>query len=165
MTVLSCGQSSPADLSSALRWARRYMEVYPTPDFTVMQGDRAYLQRWYVIPRNDARNVYLHRFLMSDDDRAMHDHRGDNTSWLLEGSYREHVGYYRNDGTIYLPKSQIRRPGDVVPRRAVDLHRIELVTETATSLFFIGPCTREWGFACPGGWVPQTEYIDGGGCP
>jgi len=156
--------ATAADTASALRWARRLIEVYPEPDFTVRQGDDVYLQRWYVIPRNDVRNVYLHRFLRSDDARAMHDHRGDNTSWILDGKYREHSGVYREDGTILLLPSRMRGPSDLVERRGTDLHRVELITEIVLSLFFIGPCIREWGFACPQGWMSQKEYLERGGC-
>ena len=41
------------------------------PDF-VIGAD--YLRRWWVIPRNDSQNVYLHDIRKSDDDRALHDH-------------------------------------------------------------------------------------------
>jgi hypothetical protein len=157
-------QASLADTELVLKWARRFIQVYPEPDFTVRQGDSVYLQRWYVIPRNDVRNIYLHRFLMSDDARAMHDHRGDNTSWILDGQYREHSGFYRNDGTIFHESPVVRKAGDIVERKGSDLHRVELLTDTVLSLFFVGPCTREWGFACPQGWVPQQEYIEKGGC-
>ena len=44
------------------------------PDFIVGGKDNPYLLRWFVIPRNPVFNIYLHRFLRSDDDRALHDH-------------------------------------------------------------------------------------------
>lgn len=108
-------------------WAQSYIATHSEPDFTVLQGELPYLQRWYVIPRNDIRNVYLHRFLLSDEDRALHDHRGDNTSWLLDGAYVEHCGFYRNDGSIYIPRPKRRVTGEVVDRKAENLHRVELI--------------------------------------
>ena len=33
-----------------------------------------YLSRWHIIPRNRYFNIYLHKFVGSDDDRALHDH-------------------------------------------------------------------------------------------
>lgn len=154
-----------SDLSSMLAWAEHHMATHVNdagrvgPDFVVSTPDGPQLERWYVVPRNDVRNVYLHRFLLSDEDCAMHDHRGDNTSWLLSGEYVEHRGFYRNNGSVYVPRPEVRRAGDVVHRRAEDLHRIELVSGPVVSLFFIGPTRREWGFACPQGWRPWHVYV------
>lgn len=129
------------------------MLAHPEPSFTVFQNGRPYLQRWFIVPRNDLMNVYLHRFLQSDDDRGLHDHRGDNRSILLEGQYREHF----DDGSVHL-----RRTGEVVHRRAADLHRVELIDDLPTvSLFFIGPTVRNWGFKCPDGrWIPWQEFVE-----
>lgn len=51
--------------------------------------DDPYLLRWYVIPRNPVFNVYLHKFLRSDDDRALHDHPWWFVSLILRGRYDE----------------------------------------------------------------------------
>src|SRR5277367_2854970 len=133
------------------RWARSYIELHE-PDFTVRQNEEVYLQRWHLVPRNDVMNIYLHRFLKDDDDRALHDHRGDNRSWILEGSYLEHL----EGGVCYT-----RRPGDHVVRRAVTLHRVELFhSRPVISLFSIGPVVRDWGFKCPDGrWIPWQEFV------
>lgn len=40
------------------------------PDF-IIGGADPYMLRWWVIPRNKVFNIYLHRFLRSDDDRAL----------------------------------------------------------------------------------------------
>ena len=61
------------------------------PDLVVGSPKRPYMHRWWLIPRNPVFNVYLHRFLRSDDDRALHDHPWPSLSILLHGSYREHV--------------------------------------------------------------------------
>src|ERR1700761_448041 len=53
-------------------------------------GD-TYMRRWWVIPRNRFFNIYLHNFLRSDDDRALHDHPWVNMSILLWGRYIEHT--------------------------------------------------------------------------
>jgi hypothetical protein len=136
-----------ADLAD---WAQAYIAARPEPDFTVLNDGLPQLQRWYVVPRNDVRNVYLHRFLRSDEARAQHDHRGDNTSWLLEGDYLEHLGDVK----------VLRHAGDVVERRAAAPHRIELLDDRPViSLFFIGPVVRDWGFHCPTGWRPWQEFV------
>src|ERR1700710_2371105 len=67
------------------------------PDVLIGKQDDTYMRRWWVIPRNRWFNIYLHHFLRSDDDRALHDHPWCNLSILLSGSYLEHLtgGYVK----------------------------------------------------------------------
>lgn len=135
-----------ADMAAMHMWASLIMAR--EPDFII--GDD-YMRRWWVIPRNKSCNVYLHEILHSDDDRAMHDHPWANTSLLISGSYIEHTP----EGTF------VRRAGDVVERAAEALHRLEVIPgERAISLFMTGPIVREWGFACPNGWVHWRDFVD-----
>jgi hypothetical protein len=127
------------------------------PDFIVRGPGGDYLHRWYVIPRNRWFNVYYHRFLHSDEDRALHDHMYVNASIILRGSYIEHFA----DGT-----TRLRRPGNVVLRRPTTAHRVELINGApVVTLFVTGPRVRNWGFLCPGGWVPHEVFLDKKGCP
>jgi hypothetical protein len=140
-----------ADLASVREWALDYIARQPEPDFHIGPKDNHQLQRWFVLPRNPFANVYLHRFLRSDDDRALHDHPWDNRSWVLSGVYIEHL----QDGS-----TAARFEGDVVERTAIEAHRVELVTGPAVTLFFTGPIIRSWGFYCPKGWVPWRLFVD-----
>lgn len=138
-----------AELAQMEVWARGIM-ASRGPDFTV--GDD-YLRRWWVIPRNEYANVYLHEFRVSDEDRALHDHPWPSTSFLISGAYLEHTP----DGTFH------RKAGDVVSRAADALHRIELFDGPdgpipTISLFITGPKCREWGFACGQGWVHWRDF-------
>jgi hypothetical protein len=115
----------------------------------------AYLQRWWMIPRNRWFNIYLHCFLRSDDDRALHDHPWLNLSILLRGEYDEHT--IRAGGINVRTR---RRAGDVKLRMPGAAHRIELLTGEdgrgipCWTLFITGPRLRQWGFHCPDrGWV------------
>lgn len=127
-------------------WARGIM--VRSPDFVI--GDD-YLRRWWLVPRNPWCNVYLHEIRKSDDDRAMHDHPWANRSVLIEGCYIEHTP----EGLFW------RMAGDVVERGAETLHRLELMPgASAVSLFMTGPKVREWGFACPQGWVHWADFTD-----
>lgn len=138
---------SYASLEQMQNWARDLMDSRD-PDFII--GDN-YLRRWWVIPRNEGCNVYLHEILKSDDDRALHDHPWDNTSHLLVGGYIEHTP----EGSFF------REAGSVVRRNAKDMHRLEVMPgRSAISLFITGPKIRDWGFDCPQGWVPWQEFTD-----
>lgn len=136
-----------ASLEDLQAWARGIMQTRQ-PDFIIGES---YLRRWWLVPRNDGCNVYLHEINKSDDDRALHDHPWDNISQLLLGAYIEHT-----------PEGTFRREaGDIVHRKATAAHRLEVIPgEQAISLFITGPKVREWGFHCPKGWVPWREFVD-----
>lgn len=134
-----------ATLAEMQAWASRLM-ASRKPDFVIGND---YLRRWFVIPRNPWLNIYLHDIRKSDDDRAFHDHPWTNTSFIIDGSYIEHTP----DGVF------TRVFGDVVTREAAALHRLEVMPGgSAISLFVTGPKVREWGFACPQGWVHWQDF-------
>lgn len=135
-----------ATLTDLQAWAERIM--VREPDFII--GDN-YLRRWWVVPRNPFCNVYLHEMLHSDDDRALHDHPWVNRSLIIAGSYVE-----------VTPEGEFaRRPGDIIERQPESLHRLVVVPGArVVTLFFTGPVVREWGFACPQGWVPWQQFVD-----
>ena len=136
-----------ANIADIQAWANQVMER--VPDFVI--GDN-YLRRWWVIPRSEFCNVYLHEIWKSDSDEAMHDHPWDSTSVLIDGSYVEHTPEERH----------LRSAGDVVQRLATDRHRLEIPEGgRAVSLFITGPKVREWGFWCPKGFVHWKDFVDG----
>ena len=129
-------------------WARGIM-AFRQPDFVIGEG---YLNRWFIVPRNELGNVYLHEFCRSDDDRAFHDHPWDSTSLILSGRYIEHTP----EGSF------MRQAGETHSRVATAMHRIELLPgERAITLFFTGPKLREWGFDCPQGWRHWRDFCAG----
>lgn len=136
-----------ANLQEMQIWAQSVMDER-APDFVI--GDD-YLRRWFIVPRNPWCNIYLHMILRSDDDRALHDHPWDNTSFIISGRYFEHT-----------PSSIFHRTaGSVVSRKASQLHRLVIPDDEpyALSLFMTGPKIRDWGFACPKGWVPWQDFV------
>lgn len=139
-----------ADPAAMAAWA--FVQMERQPDFVIGGSLAPYLRRWWILPRNEFANVYLHQVLRDDDDRALHDHPWDNTPLLLSGCYVEHT-----------PEGKfLREPGAVVIRQATDAHRLSLVDgEPAVSLFFTGPKVREWGFHCPKGWVHWQDFTAG----
>ena len=139
-----------------LLWQRmRHIADRREPDVLIGKADNTYMQRWWVIPRNRVFNVYLHHFLRSDDDRALHDHPWLNASILLQGRYTEHTiaGGGVNHRAVYAAGA-IKFRG---PRYA---HRIELTDGPCWSLFVTGPNIRTWGFHCPAGWRPWQQFVD-----
>lgn len=123
------------------------------PHFIIGPKDNPYVYRWYILPRNRFFNIYLHKFLRDDDDRAFHDHPWASLSVLLFGRYVEETSSGR---CLYTP-------GSVIYRSATYAHRIELnYSKPCWTLFFTGPKVREWGFLCPNGWVHFEAFTKGG---
>lgn len=131
---------------------------------------KAFLRRWFLVPKNRVINIYLHNFIRDDEDRALHDHPWWNLSCLLQGSYIEHTiaagGVHKRD--IYTARDLKLRP----PWAA---HRVELfktwvsgvgewITHDSWSLFITGPVQRGWGFHCPGEWRDQKTFARENGC-
>lgn len=127
------------------------------PDLVLRRDGGIYLNRWWLIPRNSLFNVYLHEFLGSDDERALHDHPYVSISLCLSGRLRER---YLRRGVETEHKIH---PGAVVFRGAKYTHRM-VVDLPGLTLFLTGPRVRVWGFHCERGWVGHEEFTDKKGC-
>lgn len=135
-----------------MKWYRK-LAASRLPDFVIGPD---YLRRWWVIPRNRFFNIYLHQFLHSDEDRALHDHMYANVSILLEGTYKEHS---IAQGGVH--RVQTYAAGNWKFRWPSQAHRIEIEPGTETwSLFITGPRVRDWGFHCPKGWRHWKAFVD-----
>ncbi len=120
------------------------------PDFVIGGAERPYMLRWFLIPRNEVFNLYYHRILRDDDDRALHDHPWPSFSVMILGQLRE----------ITPEGSRVIRAGDTVFRGAEFAHRLELIDgQPAETLFITGPKVRDWGFHCPKGWVGWRAFV------
>ena len=152
-----------------LRWARNR-----EPDFIIGGRERPYLKRHWLLPRNPIFNVYVHEFLRSDDDRALHDHPWlFNASWLLEGAYLEWVPSERMRRTPpdtiewmpdpLRPVCRFLRAGDWkfrwggAPHR-VQLHNVAGQERPCWTVFITGPRIRQWGFYCEKGWIHWKRF-------
>lgn len=125
------------------------------PDFVIGGHERPYLLRWWLVPRNPVFNVYLHQFMRSDDDRALHDHPWMNCSMLLRGRYTEHTiaagGIHRRE-VLQAGALRMRWTGRIA-------HRVELHDGPCWTLFITGPRYRAWGFHCPTeGWIHWKRF-------
>lgn len=129
-------------------------EIQPdrAPDMLIGPPDDPYMMRWWMIPRNDQFNIYYHRILHDDDDRALHDHPWPSFSIMCRGALRE---------VLEGGGSREIRAGQYVYRGPNFAHRLELIGgEPAETIFITGPRMREWGFHCPNGWRHWKEFTD-----
>ena len=145
-------------MAAAISWWYDLATKQP-PDFVIGGASDPYLRRWYVVPRNPLLGAYLHHFMRSDDDRALHDHPyAFNASVLLEGAYVEHT---ITAGGIHVRSP--RKAGDFKFRWGPAPHRIELTNGPCWTLFLVGPRVRNWGFHCvEKGWVPWQKFTKSG---
>ena len=128
----------------------KWMRGSLAPDFVVGLPEAPYLLRWYIVPRNPWFGIYLHKFVRSDYDRALHDHPKDNISIILRGQYLEH----------FKTHTRLRRAGHIIARRAETAHRVELMYgQPCWSLFLTGRERRQWGFHCPSGWRHWKDVV------
>ena len=129
------------------------------PDFIIGGHEHPYLLRWWLIPRNRFFNIYLHKFMRSDDDRAFHDHPWLWCSILLRGSYVEWS--HPRVGDALLAHVERFNAGTIRIHRARYAHRLVVDQDASCwTLFITGPRTREWGFHCPNGWVPWFKFTN-----
>lgn len=165
-----------------LRWA-----TARKPHFVIGGRDHPYLLRWWLTPWSRCYRdlppgqkktlwqefvtrlpgLYVHCFLRSDEDRALHCHPWAwNASWLLQGEYIEHT---IRAGGIHVRTH--RKAGDFAWRWGPAPHRVELLTEreegagwamdvpiACWTLFFTGWRYRDWGFHCEKGFVPWQRF-------
>lgn len=130
------------------------------PSALVKDDDGPIMYRWHIVPRNDFGGVYLHIQVRSDSiTRGPHDHEYDSFSNTLAGRYTDQE-WARNEQPHPYPLMPVRHNdygiGDIVQRRAAQLHRVVLPDDVPYSmtLFCHGPRIRKWGFANPDGtWV------------
>jgi hypothetical protein len=149
----------PFAVQALLGWLRP-IAAMREPDAIIGGKDHPYLLRWHITPRGTGPAVYLHRFLRSDDDRALHDHPWPSASIILDGCYIEH-----EPGDVRL----MRPPGTITIREPSSAHRVQLLTDPSHddrelpvwTLFLTGDRVRDWGFYCPQGWVPWQDFTSG----
>ena len=118
----------------------------------IMREGKLYLHRRY-LAKLPGFSMFLHTFWMDDPD-PLHDHPWPFGRIILSGRYREHY----HDGT-----SKVFGPGHIVwNRNAQALHRVELMGEEVTTIFWHWARRRQWGFLHADGWRrTPDEGMDG----
>ncbi len=138
-------------LASIRRRVLDHMSKHPaTRVIRNLSGD-PYLNRWELLGNHRMFDIYLHEFLRSDDNRALHDHPGVSIAIVLQGKY---VEWFRAE------KYKLRTEGEVVLRRAATPHRIQIIESAprAITVFLRGPKLRDWGFHCADGWRHHSDF-------
>jgi hypothetical protein len=127
-----------------------------------------YLLRWYIFKTRWV-SLFLHKFVRSDEDRALHDHPWAFLVIPIWRGYMEHNeivadapvpgGVHRWDNkTRVLPFIGTRY------RNELYRHRVELLTDAAGkplpawSLFFHFEKRREWGFWPKEGFIQWNKW-------
>jgi hypothetical protein len=111
--------------------------------------------RWQILRIGRLPRIFVHKFLRSDYDRALHNHPWAFVSVLLKGEYFEHT----ENGVIH------RRAPSVVYRPITHRHRVELIEDRPCwTLFLTGPECQRWGFFCQEGYVDSQQFHEQGGC-
>jgi hypothetical protein len=137
-----------------LPWVKGWLSG--KPHFIIGGADNPYLLRWYILPRNRFFNVYLHKFMRDDEDRALHDHPWWFASLMLRGSYDEVQDYC----------VEHRHAPSIAYRCATHRHRVVLMRDEQDkpipcwTLILTGRVSRVWGFWCAGkGFVPWMQFV------
>lgn len=116
-----------------------------------------YMHRYYLFLKDRKTfpfNLMLHKIVKSDDP-YMHDHPWPFLTVVLKGGYWEHT-FDKNGEEIRVWHG----PGSVIKRSAEEYHWLELDNEQpATTLFFVGPQKREWGFLENGNWIHHEKFL------
>ncbi len=136
------------------------------PHFVIGRSEGPYMLRWYLLPRNPWFNVYLHKFLRDDDDRALHDHPWNFVSLMIKGSYIERRPNPYRDWPEFDPEFIDSKRGSpsIAFRRATDKHRVTLArnpdgsAKPCWTIVVTGSKIREWGFWCPKGFVHWQDF-------
>lgn len=140
------------------------------PDLIIGDPKNPVYYRWQLFKIRGFQ-LCLHKWMRSDDDRALHDHQGDSISFILNGGYTEIVrhtwmwpgwdGIYRNTQDV----PHWRHMWWPIYRKAETPHRVVLRWDSAPvwSLWFRWPPRREWGFHCPKGWKHWKDFLNSRG--
>ena len=154
-------KSLPSFLHHRLKERMLQLACSREPDEIIPPGSMkdAYMLRWFLTPSRWPFKIYLHLFIRSDDDRALHDHPWPSLSYMLYGEYVEWMFANKKQGVNMHYARRMVKEGELVYRSAKLAHRIELIDgTTCLTLFMVGRKSREWGFHCRNGWRHWKDF-------
>ncbi len=134
-----------------------------------------YLHRWYVV-RTERVSLFVHKFVRSDEDRALHDHPW---SFIVLPIWRGYIEHNERLPNIPFDSEHIKELADYVEngpdfvphqsrvwpilgtrfRSSLYRHRVELIDgKPSWSLFIRFKKVREWGFWLPQGFMLWNKF-------
>lgn len=132
------------------------MKKFVIPDWD--DPSMPYLVRWRIVQTPWAA-VYLHKIILDDLGRPLHDHPWAFLSVILKGWYREEFKSSPDAESTYHKWG--RWSAHRMPLRA--FHGITQVGEGTWTLVLTGPRRQVWGFLTPEGWQPWNEVVEAKG--
>jgi hypothetical protein len=130
------------------RWSINTRHVIGQPGNPMLERWRLLQTPWF--------GLYVHHIYREDLDRVPHDHPWVFTSLVLRGGYIEE---YRADARVNrndVRRAHARWSVHRFPLQAA--HRIISVLPGTTTLVWVGPKVRTWGFYDGWDWVPWGDY-------
>jgi hypothetical protein len=122
-----------------------------------------YIHRYYIFLKDRSWfpfNVTLHKIVKSDIP-VLHDHPWGFVTIILKGGYWEHTPVFNHEGKMITTFQTWRGPGSIIKHKANDFHWLELpYDKPATTLFFMGPQRRVWGFLKNNKWVQHETFLN-----
>jgi hypothetical protein len=152
-----------ASRKSVAEWLIQRAQRTPYLHIYSSDGREVYMYRWWLFNPydNETRktkyrwcpiSIRLHRIMVPDSDRHLHDHPWNARTIILRGFYYE----LRPD-----TPPVVRRRGDTAAIRHREYHRIQYVSlGSAWTLFITGKYRGDWGFMVDGNKVPWREYLN-----
>lgn len=117
-----------------------------------------YMHRWFVF-RGTRFAIYIHKFVRSDFERALHDHPWD---FLVIPIWQGYIEHARKIDRLGYDVPVARRVYPVIGSRfriAEFKHRVELIEmKPAWSIFFRFRKRRLWGFHTERGWEESVAW-------
>lgn len=162
----------------------KIVESFPNRTKTIYIDDDPYLLRFFIKHSGRLPGMYLHHFFRGDNDRDLHDHPWKlSGSLILTGGYveerlvdleawmnyptREALAVARPGGKQGLVIKRYVGPGTINIIRGDDFHRVDLVGDSAWTIFVSGNKNKDWGFweRDTGRVIPHREYLKEKGRP
>ena len=113
-----------------------------------------HFQRWRLI-QTPWFAIYIHRIFMHDEDKHFHDHPWSFVNCILSGGYCE-VTLCPDRCLKSVAYPYCKR---IAYHKSTDYHKISHLYEMpTTTLVFVGPRNREWGYNVGGEWIHNEEY-------
>lgn len=146
--------------SPIVKNGQTYMERHwlfnPYPDTGRSGADRP----WWHFPIS----IRIHRIVLPDQDRDLHDHPWHARTFILRGWYWEERPYDGAPVPSGLPVPDathcVRDTGDTARLKFGEYHRITEVSDGGVwTLFVTGPHRGVWGFLVDGVKVPWRKYL------